>query len=83
MKPTGGPAFPFPLDKSWQKREDGMTLRDYFAAHCPSVNVQETLTQAMVMIPIPDSRLVQRTAASLIAQFAYDYADAMLKERET
>lgn len=37
-KETGGPAFPVTLtDKSGQIAPtfEGMTLRDYFAAHCP------------------------------------------------
>ena len=65
---TGGPAFPI----HWQTHEDGMTLRDYFAAKAmPSVLV--------------DAKLPPETwpkALPLIADFAYQMADAMLKARD-
>jgi hypothetical protein len=70
---TGGPAFPFPSDcANGEPGELGMTLRDYFAAKAmPSVLV--------------DAKLPPETwpkALPLIADFAYQMADAMLKARD-
>jgi len=76
VKDNGGPAFPFPAhyDSLGQPVHDshcGMTLRDYFAAAAlPEVMRHwRTLTEA------------QKDAFSY-AEFAYDAADAMLKERD-
>ena len=71
-KETGGPAFPQPTNStlSW----DGMTLRDYFAAHAPEC---------------PDTWLSRypmergwRGEARAIADWRFEYADEMLKARE-
>jgi hypothetical protein len=67
---TGEPAFPVQDASTWQAH--GMTLRDYFAAKAmPSVLV--------------DAKLPPETwpkALPLIADFAYQMADAMLKARD-
>ena len=64
---TGGPAFPTPAHNL---NNDGMTLRDYFAA------------KAMQAILIdPDISDISK-AKLWISITAYAMADAMLKERE-
>ena len=69
MKLTGGPAFPTLADNGHAMNQDGMTLRDYFAAK---------IVQAQVGNPL---RLGDDEAHRLIAERAYRVADAMLKER--
>jgi hypothetical protein len=66
-KDTGGPAFPTtkPLD-SWGDPNQGMDLRDYFAAKA----MQAWLTG--VDSPLEDK----------CVEFAYRMADAMLKARK-
>ena len=71
---TGGPAFPAlgrwgngPAPQS-ALQQDGMTLRDYFAA--------KAMAQLMFSSPVVQDDA--RTTAS----WAYEYADAMLKARE-
>ena len=60
MKDTGGPAFP-------TMEDDGMTLRDYFAAKA---------MQAMIIKPPPEAK----TGAEIVS-LAYVAADLMLAER--
>ncbi len=60
-KDTGGPAFP-----SERFKEEGMTLRDYFAAKA---------MQGLLACDWVDEN-------TDIAQAAYEVADAMIKERE-
>lgn len=62
----GGPAFPVPDASDWQVR--GMALRDYFAAKA---------MQGMSANPE-----MSTTSPKTIAEIAYEWADAMLKERE-
>ena len=68
---TGGPAFPFPAytypNGEINHGEGGMTLRDYFAA------------KAMQGLLSADDGFTM--GSSLVAELAYDQADAMLKER--
>lgn len=59
---TGGPAFPS-HGSMGEVTHEGMTLRDYFAAH--------------VLAAI----YADYTTSEVAAEFAYEYADAMLKER--
>jgi hypothetical protein len=83
---TGGPAFPSGLidpstpDDAVQSLHNGMTLRDYFAAHAPI-----TLTDAVEFLdtyggevtgPWPPQKVL-RTLADL----RVEYADAMLQAR--
>ncbi|ORC37282.1 hypothetical protein B4O97_03570 [Marispirochaeta aestuarii] len=67
-KETGGPAFPTPGDKG----SDGMTLRDYFAAHALS-----GLMTSYATAKGTHEELEKATPA-----ICYAMADAMLKERE-
>ena len=65
---TGGPAFPTtkPLD-SWGDPNQGMTLRDYFAAKA----LQGLLAGSLKSVEL-----------GVIAGDCYKMADAMLKARE-
>ena len=70
-KETGGPAFPVSAELCQDLtivEQRGMTLRDYFAAKA----MQAFLMQP-ASITAPDE---------MIAEAAYDTADAMLKARE-
>lgn len=63
-KQTGGPAFPSPYDD-----DEGMTLRDYFAA------------KALLGMITADYNLAPEYVPSIAAS-AYVLADAMLKARD-
>ena len=65
---TGGPAFPNEGFNGWGKPQEGMTLRDYFAAKA----MQAVLSR-------PTAGLLH---AEDIAPAAYMMADQMLKARE-
>ena len=67
MVNTGKPAFPTPAHNL---TNDGMTLRDYFAAKA---------MQAQIGNPL---KLGDDEGHRLIAERAYRMADAMLKHRE-
>ena len=69
-KKTGGPAFP--LYRGQGYRNDGMTLRDYFAAKA---------MQGLLASPkeIPNG---QDGTTDYYAMAAYAMADAMIAERE-
>lgn len=62
---TGGPAFPAPAGVQ-HITEQGMTLRDYFAAKA---------MQGMLAAS-------ENYSTSELALYAYDVADAMLRQRE-
>lgn len=66
-KDTGGPAFPAPAGVS-HITEQGMTLRDYFAAKA----MQSLISELADWKYMPNE----------IAKFAYVQADAMLKARQ-
>lgn len=66
-KETGGPAFPRPHSGASQFAQQGMTLRDYFAAKAMQAD-------------ITDGRHEDQFA--WCAGRAYKMADAMLKARE-
>ena len=69
MDNTGGPAFPTLADNGHAMNQDGMTLRDYFAA------------KAMVAFWLaPDVEGCIQTPEA-IADWSYEMADAMLKAR--
>jgi len=68
-KHTGGPAFPteaYDLKRQTLVREEGMTLRDFFAA--------EAMQGMMVDVEQP--------RCDYIAEVAYKMADEMLKARQ-
>lgn len=66
------PAFPTPLHNL---QNDGMTLRDYFAARAMQSLTQHFLTEEL--------HLTDNDWMSGVAMDAYTMADAMLKERES
>jgi hypothetical protein len=68
-KATGGPAFPAPAGVS-HITEQGMTLRDYFAAKAMQAAITGCATTGEVGL------------YSDWAGFAYEMADAMMKARE-
>jgi len=63
---TGGPAYPSPRWEGWGSPQEGMTLRDYFAAKAMQ-SIRET---------------APATTYEHIAKYAYELADAMLKARD-
>jgi hypothetical protein len=72
MYKNGGPAFPtkvYDVEREQLVREEGMTLRDYFAA------------KAMQGI-MSDPSEAQPYTNDQLAQWAYQVADAMLKARD-
>lgn len=77
-KDGGGPAFPVIASNGLGHVTDGMSLRDWFAG------------QALATLAGPDmftafKKLTDSTGnqvKNLLAQAAYEIADAMLKERE-
>ena len=69
-KHTGGTAFPVPNDANVNDQE-GMTLRDYFAA------------KAMQAVPMQRGHLYDIPECyARVAQHAYKMADAMLEARK-
>ena len=78
-KDTGGPAFPANRDMrhnpDWD-HEQGMFLRDYFAA-----KAMEAILQCDFPSKIPDKD-TGLTVGEYVAKKAYTMADAMLAERE-
>ena len=70
MRNTGGPAFPAPAGRLTPITDQGMTLRDYFAAKALPTAIKE----------VEDAGTYNLAD---VAAIAYQYADAMLKARET
>lgn len=73
-KDTGGPAFPAPAGVQ-HITEQGMTLRDYFAAKA---------IQGLLANPKLHEHILKQGGAysGWIEESAYGWADAMLKARE-
>ena len=81
-KETGGAAFPRDVEERYQDvygephvseySEPGMTLRDYFAAKALNAFV----ANAAIM------KTATRADVEQVAEQAYRFADAMLKERK-
>ncbi len=68
-KDTGGPAFPNEGFNGWGEPQQGMTLRDYFAA-----KAMQSLLAGL--------EAGKEAQAALIPTVAYQMADEMLKARE-
>lgn len=89
--PDGGPAFPvggFPGDTFFKPvpPHAGMTLRDYFAAHAPSLPAKlGVLAEEAADIESPDKTHGEKCAVLLeiAAEWRYRYADAMLAARSS
>jgi hypothetical protein len=69
----GDPAFPLYCGPEDRANASGMSLRDYFAAQA---------MQAMVTKSNGQDSIGGKKGVPLIAQYAYEFADAMLKARE-
>ena len=67
---TGGTAYPSPRWEGWGSPQEGMTLRDYFAA------------KAMQSLIIANGPAPQGGWPTYAERTAYLIADAMLKARE-
>lgn len=80
-KETGGPAFPF--SRQWSDDNDGMTLRDYFAAKALNMVLNDWysgfLSAGEQFIEDEHSGM---SSAICAARDAYLIADAMLKVRK-
>lgn len=66
---TGGSAFPLPATE-WNGADEGMTLRDYFAAKAMQAWVSQIPPEMM------------EDMMSRWAENSYEMADAMLRARE-
>ena len=69
---NGGPAFPtksYNIERDVMTREEGMTLRDYFAAKALSAYWNDPEVSESISTP------------ENVAKWAYEMADAMLKAR--
>lgn len=99
MKDDGGPAYPrAPFDYidsstglDWESREQkGMTLRDWFAAHCTTFTIYDG--ERLICDEYNDREDTTRfmapgdvsrgDALAALARLRYEEADAMLKERK-
>lgn len=72
---TGGPAFPTAADNGHNMNQDGMTLRDYFAAKAMQGLCAREDGKGFDFHTFPNDPM-------RVAHWAYDVADAMLKARE-
>jgi len=73
-KNTGGPAFPRDGRTPFLP-QDGMTLRDHYAGQAMAALISGALASR-------DAKLVERFGrVGTAAEVAYEYADAMIKER--
>lgn len=82
----GGPAFPCPSEAGLLPNS-GMSLRDYFAATCPSDLAEVRVLEDAVAIAgsQPDKKDFKKHFAwnnRVEAWLRYSYPDAMLAERE-
>jgi hypothetical protein len=67
------PAFPVSGDWS-QIKDKGMGLRDYFAA--------KAMLGGIDLVPHMATPKVDKPVPQIIAEMAYEYADAMMKARD-
>jgi hypothetical protein len=76
----GGPAFPRPLSKLTSEEvspdQEGMKLRDYFAAHAPEMS-----DEAFKLLKVNEGESLESWLARREAMWASTFADAMLAER--
>ena len=76
-----GLAFPAPAGVS-HITEQGMTLRDYFAAKAMEGFISATAWHPDFIYPDNFNFVAGGRAADAVAESAYKYADAMLKARQ-
>jgi hypothetical protein len=72
-KETGGPAYPSPRWEGWGSPQEGMTLRDYFAAKAMQAVITDWLNTGDIF---QDAEIPE-----VIARDCYLVADAMLEAR--
>jgi hypothetical protein len=72
-KETGGAEFPASINDGSGLIEEGMTLRDYFAAK----SLAGMLSNEALLTPLEGLTIAQHIAAN-----AYGIADAMIEERQ-
>ena len=71
---TGGPAFPgLHPSKECRHNDEGMTLRDYFAAKAMTALIEKCAAYD----PISEKK-----TQNLVAKFSYMFSDAMLEARK-
>jgi hypothetical protein len=78
IKNTGGSAFPVPVAVSQGNYKvhseiEGMTLRDYFAAKALA---------AMIGLGCKNGSNRGAAGVPILTMYAYEYADAMIAERD-
>ncbi|EKZ6391735.1 hypothetical protein RE075_002176 [Klebsiella aerogenes] len=73
-KDNGGPAFPVPATE-YHGMDEGMTLRDYFAAKAMTAFITGAMADGIHLN-------LNGGDANTAAEAGYIIADAMLKERE-
>lgn len=80
---TGGPAFPNTAFTSSRNEQQGMTLRDYFAAKAMAAIIQSGKfgPQTADALHYEDDQQFVENRAACLAEGAYQMADAMLKAR--
>jgi len=78
---TGGPAFPAPAGVS-HITEQGMTLRDYFAARATDQDIQRHRYTGEFVDGYAGSNKTKIPVFCSVEEARYKYADAMLKARE-
>lgn len=76
-KDNGGPVFPIIAEESKAIYSDGLTLRDYFASKAMQALISKTEPVLW------NNEAGEDPILESIAVGAFDYADAMLKARES
>jgi len=71
-------AFPTAVDNGHSGNQDGMDLRDYFAAKV----MQAMLASPELMVVVTASEVLGDTYSERCANMSYKYADAMMEARE-
>ena len=85
MKDTGGNAFPENTfkkvgDTEIKECNQGMTLRDYFAGNSPYTSEDARDVYRMMNTEVKKTVSLLSTS-DILSQMNYNYADAMIKER--
>ena len=80
---TYGPAFPTLADNGHVMNQDGMTLRDYFAAKAMAAIIQSGKwgPQTADVLHYDDDQNNINRVAGCLAEGAYQMAEAMLRAR--
>lgn len=68
-------------DIEWFHEQDGLSIRDYFAAHVIAGLVANSNSAVIAATGNEAAERGEKTTMETYAREAYEYADAMLKER--